>query len=178
MILFLKLLGLAVALLLGQSLVAEVLPVRTRPDLVLIFALAMGLRAAATQGLVLAFGMGFVFDVLSGSPPGLYALLRGTAAAATRLLDRALYLRAALPWAIYVAGYAVFDWILLGGALRLFAPDASLTWSELALRVPGSAILTTLIAAPLLAVFMRLDFDPEGESAWPTLGSSGSRTRP
>ena len=71
--------------------------VAIQPDLILIFALAMGLRGGGLQGLILAFGAGFVLDVLSVSPLGLYALLCGTACAATRLFDKALYLRAAGP---------------------------------------------------------------------------------
>ena len=79
----LRLIGLGLGLLLLHTLVT-VLPVAARPDFVLVFTLALGLRGGAIGGLVVAFGVGFSVDVLSGSPLGLYALLRGTSCAATR----------------------------------------------------------------------------------------------
>ena len=128
----LRLVGVGIALLLAQALARLVLPAVAQPDLVLVYALALGLRGGGLQGLLLAFGAGFVEDVLSGSPPGLFALLCGTACAATRLLDRALYLRAAGPWATYVGVYALLNFALCGFALRMFAPAAALPWDLLA----------------------------------------------
>ena len=171
----LKLLALALALLLGHAAVPEAMPEWIRPDLVLIFALAMGLRLAPLPALSLAFGLGFVVDVLSGSPLGLYALLRGTACALTRLFDRALYLRAPAPWAAYVAGYVVLDAALLTLVCHLFAPDSALAASTLLARVPGQALATALLAAPLLSLFLRLDADAEGEGPLGSLGLPRSR---
>lgn len=173
----LKLVALGLALLVCQAMLASVLPPLLRPDLILIFALAMGLRASGTQGLVLAFGLGFAFDVLSGSPPGLYALLRGTACALTRVLDRALYLRAAAPWAIFAAAYAMVDWLLLGAVLRFAAPEAAAPWGELWVRVPLAALLAAPLAAALLPLFRRLDSEAEGDAGFTLPASSGSRVR-
>jgi rod shape-determining protein MreD len=173
-----KLVGIGLALMLGQVLARLLLPAAIRPDLVLIFALAMGLRGGGMQGLILAFGAGFVMDVLSASPLGLFALLCGTACAATRLLDRALYLRAAVPWATYVGCYVVANWALLGAAQRLFAPAGASNWTDLLLRAPGTALATALAAAPLLSVFRRLLSESDREGAWPVLAPSGPRARP
>jgi len=173
-----KLVGIGLALLLGQVLARLLLPGAIRPELLLIFALAMGLRGGGLQGLILAFGAGFVLDVLSVSPLGLFALLCGTACAATRLFDKALYLRAAGPWAMYVAGYVVVNWVLLGLAQRLFAPEGASEWADLLLRAPGSAAATALAAAPLLSVFRRLLSESDREGTWPVLAAHGPRARP
>jgi rod shape-determining protein MreD len=174
----LRLVGVGIALLLAQAVVRIALPAVAQPDLVLVFALAMGLRGGGLQGLLLAFGAGFVEDVLSGSPPGLFALLCGTACAATRLLDRALYLRAAAPWATYVGVYAFLNFAFCGFALRSFAPVAALPWELLAVRAPGSAILTALCAAPLLSLFRRLLVEADRDGSWPVLATQSSRGRP
>ncbi len=87
-------------------------------------------------------------DVLSGAPQGLFALLCGTACAATRLFDKALYLRAAAPWATYVGVYVLANWVLLGVAQRLFAPAGASEWADLLVRAPGTALATALAAAP------------------------------
>ena len=106
---------------------------------------------------------------------GLYALLRGTSCAATRLFDRALYLRASLPWIIYAAGYAMVDLLLMGLTLRLMVPDGAIPWTSLLLRAPLSALLTAALAVPVLWAVQRLDSESPGEKAWTAL-SSRART--
>jgi rod shape-determining protein MreD len=175
LILQMRLLGVGLCLLLAQALSWN-LPEALRPDLILIFALAMGLRLRGTGALLLAFAFGLAFDLGSGALPGLYAFLRGTACAATRLFDRALYLRAPLPWAIYVLAYCVLDAFLMGAVVRFFVPTTTLTWDAILTRLPMMAILTALVAAPLLGVFRRLDPEASPQAAWGLL-ARGSRSR-
>ena len=171
----LPLIGVGLCLLLAQQLVMVALPEWGRPDLVLAFALAMGLRSRPTSALLLAFAIGYAVDALSAAPVGLYALLRGTACAATRLLDRALYLRAPLPWGIYVAVCAVADALLLGACLRLVGAAGSPAWADLLLGAAGPALVTGLAAAPLLLLLQRLDGQSAPEEAWSSLSSRGAR---
>ncbi|HTO55717.1 MAG TPA: rod shape-determining protein MreD [Myxococcota bacterium] len=173
-----RLVAIGLALLLTQTVTRLVLPTLVQPDLVLVYALALGLRGGGVQGLVLAFGAGFIEDVLSASPPGLFALLCGTACAATRLLDRALYLRAAAPWAGYVAIYTLANFALVGAAQRMFAPGSEIAWSDLLARAPGAAITTALCAAPLLHIFRRLLVEADRDGSWPVLAAQGPRGRP
>lgn len=169
--------ALGLALLLAQSLVVSLLPAHARPDLPLIFAMAMGLRRGAeTRALLLAFGIGFALDVLSGNPPGLWALLRGTACVATRIFDQALYLRAALPWGIYATGWALADWALQGLIVHAFVPKVSLPWDEVLRHAPLSALATGVCAGLLLGVLRRLDADAERDASW-GLATSGSMRR-
>ena len=172
-----KLVGIGLALLLGQVIARQLLPPWIRPDLILIFALAMGLRGGGLQGLLLAFGAGFVLDALSAAPLGLFALLCGTACAATRLFDKALYLREAGPWATYVGVYVLINCLLLGTVQRLFAPATALDWADLLVRAPGMGVATALAAAPLLSVFRRLLSESDRDSGWPVLAAQGPRGR-
>ena len=167
----LKLLGLGLGLLVLHALVTVVMPAGARPDLILVFALALGLRAAGTQALVLSFFLGFCVDVLSGSPFGLYAFLRGTACAATRLLDRALYLRAPLLWALYVACYALADALLMGLSLHVLVPEGTIPWVTILLRVPVSALMSAVLSMPLLSLVQRVDAEAQGEGGWTSLTS-------
>jgi len=167
----LRLLALALLLLLAQQLIVALLPAWARPDLLLVFALALGLRARATESLILAFGVGFALDAMSGAPAGLYALLRGTACAATRLVDRALFLRAALPWLLFAGVYAIVDGLLLGGLMRLFAPASALGWLDVVARQFGNAVATAVVALPVLYAVTRADGESDADGTVPLMGS-------
>ncbi|MEE2703037.1 MAG: rod shape-determining protein MreD [Myxococcota bacterium] len=169
-----RLLGLGLALLLMQQLLASLLPHAFRPDLLLVYALALGLRSRAIESLLIAFAFGYAVDVLSGAPIGLYALLRATACLVTHVADRGLNLRGPGPWVGYVAAYAVVDTLLLGQILHLAQPGLLLPWSEVAIRLPGTVILTAAVAAPLYRLFMRLDGD-EDAPGLPPASLGGSR---
>ncbi len=160
MTLQLKFLALTLALLALQQLVASTFPEAFRPDLLLILALALGLRHAATRSLLGAFALGFVVDLLSGAPVGTYALLRGTACAATRLADRTLYLRAPLPWGVYSAAYQGVDFVLLGAISAFLLPQTGGDWTRLVAQAPGAMIATGLAAIPLAALLQRWSLVP------------------
>lgn len=166
------LVGLGLCLLLGQALLQTILPPPVRPDLLLVYALVLGLRAGSSFSLVLAFLAGFAVDALSGAPPGLYALLRGTACAATRAVDGALYLRAGGPWAVYVGAYVVVDLLLLGLCLAWFAPEGAPPWSSLILRAPGVVVSTALFALPVLALFRRIESESSRDAGLGMLAGS------
>jgi rod shape-determining protein MreD len=164
-------LALALLLVLVQQLVVVLVPDWTRPDLLLVFALALGLRSRATESLILAFAVGFAIDALSGAPTGLYSLLRGTACAATRIVDRALFLRAAAPWLLFAGLYSAVDGLLVGGLMRLFAPDSALGWLDVLARLPGTAIATALVALPIFYAVLRADGDTDADGSVPLMGS-------
>ncbi len=170
-----KLFGTALALLLAQQLSNLIAPEWARPDLVLAFALALGLRERATEALVLAFVAGFAVDVLSAAPLGLHALLRGTACVATRFADRALYLRAPLPWAIYAGAYVVLDAALLVGLMGAFSAKAGVDLASVALHVPGAALAMALVAVPLYLWMERIGGGLEAERAFPSVARPGAR---
>ncbi len=166
----LKLFGLGMLLLICQALANEIFHVRIRPNPLLLFALAMGLRSVGVGPLFLSFMFGFALDVLSGSPPGLYALLCGTACAVTRLFDQALYLRAVGPWMVYVLVYALVDGFLPPLVLSTLRPEVVPDWYVVMLQVPGSAFVTALCAGPVLLMLRRIGLDSEPEANWASVG--------
>jgi rod shape-determining protein MreD len=168
----LKVVALGVLFVVIQSLIMNVTDRRLYPDLVLLLALALGLRGDRTFPLVLAFGFGFAIDVLSSSN-GLYALLRGTACAATHIADRALYLRAPAPWATYVLGYVVFDSVLLGVVTQLLKPEVAPAWSDLLWPIPLVAVFTALVSVPLYSVLDRMDSSSSYDAGWNALRLKG-----
>jgi len=168
----LKLFALAVCCVTFQSLFMTLWEHRMSPDLVLILAMGMGLRGDRTWPLVLAFGLGFSIDVLSSSH-GLYALLRGTACAMTYLADRALYLRSASPWALYVFAYAIVDSLLLGVVTQVLRPEVAPLWSDLLWPAPLGALLTAIVAAFVYPMLERLDSSGGYDVAWSSLRAKG-----
>lgn len=171
----LRLIGVGVALLLAQQLIHLIVPGWARPDLALAFALALGLRWRATEALLLAFATGYAVDALSAAPLGLHALLCGTACVATRIADRAFYLRAPLPWGIYTAAYVALNAVLLRALLTGVAARGELPWSTVLAAAPGAALLTGLLAAPLYLWLDRLDASLGAEEPWGSLSGPGSR---
>jgi cell shape-determining protein MreD len=167
---------LGLILLLAQG-AASWFPETLRPDPLLVFALAMGLRGGSVSSLLLACAAGAALDVWSGSPVGLFALLRSSACVATRAFDGALYLRAGLPWTLFVAAYSVVDALLMVLCLQWFVGDATLAWGPFFLRLPGAALATGLIAAPVLWAYRRIDADAVRETGWGFI-ASGTRARP
>jgi len=125
------------------------------------------------SGLVLAFAAGFVVDALSGSVPGLFALLLGSACAITRGVDRALYLRAPRPWALYVLAYVAFHAVALGLCQRWLVGEGALSWAVVLVNLPGAALLTAAVAIPGLLLYLRIDTDPSREAGL-TLAGRGS----
>lgn len=168
----LRLVALSLGIALLQLIAIQIFPKFLYPDLVLVFALAMGLRSQGTSGLILAFAIGFLIDIgIAPAQPGLYALLRGTACGLTRIFDRALYLRGGLPWALYVAGYVVVDSVLFGIVTHAWPTVGPVSWEDILRRTPGMALATAACAAPLLRVFRRLDATGGNETGWGMLGS-------
>ena len=126
----LALAGLAVAMLILQSVAAAVLPARFVPDLALLLAIAAGVSATPIEGMLLATGVGFGADLLSGALLGQHALLRLGAFLATRFVSGQFHLKglplAACVFAVTVAdsvGTAVLGWLFAGDpVLGLHAP--------------------------------------------------------
>lgn len=169
----LKLIALGGMLVLVQVLFRTSLPAALSPDLVLIFAAAMGLRTTGTLGLWVACAIGMLVDVLSSSPSGLFALICATACAVTRALDGALYVRAPGPWAAYMAAMTVASILLMGLCLSWFRPGAAVTWAELLVTVPGRAVTTGICGALLLPILLLADADPSRDPGLGLIAGNG-----
>ena len=151
----LALAGLGLALLMVQSVATAVLPARFVPDLALLLAIAAGVSAGAMEGMLLATGVGYGADLLSGSLLGHHALLRLGAFVATRVLGGQFHLKRGLPLACCVAGLtfadavgtALLGWLFTGDPLLgLHAP------LDLLARAAVNALFAPLVVGGLDAL--------------------------
>ena len=99
------LLGLAIAALVVQGVLATLVSPPGCPDLALLVLIGIGLRLdRLAVGLLLAALLGYATDLLSGSPLGQHALLDLFAFAGTGIAARHLNLRGPWPLAFFAAG--------------------------------------------------------------------------
>lgn len=128
-----------------------------------------GLNRAAgwfePAGVAVTVGLGYLADLLSGTPPGLQALALATVYLLGRGLARQLYLGGALSYAI-VGGVAALFAGLVGTLLRsvLWRAPPSRSWL---LMLLAQGLLTAAAAAPLLRALARLDRILAGSQAMP-----------
>ena len=153
------LLGLALAGLVLRGVVAEYLPAVLVPDLGLVMAVAAGLHLGGVGALGVAFSVGLVADLLSGSLLGQQALVLMTLAGATSLADRQLQLKRGLPLAVFAGAATVAAGGLLVASTSLFegrlVPDAGL-----ALGLLVHAAANAAVAPPLAGGVGRLLPEP------------------
>jgi len=144
--------GLSLAMLILQSVATAVLPARFVPDLALLLAIAAGVSAGVIEGMLLATGVGYGADLLSGSLLGHHALLRLAVFLATRVLSAQFHLKRGLPLACCVVGLTVADalgtavlgWLFTGDPiLGLHAP------LDLMSRALVNALFAPLVVALL-----------------------------
>ncbi len=118
----LALAGLGLAALILQSVATAVLPARFVPDLALLLAIAAAVSATPIEGMLLATGVGYGADLLSGALLGQQALLRLAAFGVTRVVSGQFHLKG-LPLAICVASVTLADAAGTAGIGWLFAGD-------------------------------------------------------
>lgn len=117
------LLGFGVALLLLQGVLTTFLPARYVPELSLLVVIAMGLvLRSAMLGLVAAFLLGCATDVLSGSVPGMHALLRVALLLTVLFAGRHLSLRGGPTVVVFAAGLSAGNAVVLELLANLVAP--------------------------------------------------------
>lgn len=145
------LLGLSLAGLMLRGVVAEYLPAVLVPDLGLVMAVAAGLHLGSLGALVVAFAVGLVGDLLSGSLLGQQALVLMSLAGVTSVADRQLQLKRGLPLAVFTAGGTVAAGALLVASTSLFegrlVPDAGLAVGLLLHAAANAAVAPPLAAA-------------------------------
>jgi len=142
-------------LALQSALLPRFLPFETKPDLLLILVIYLGLHEDYLRGAGLSYVLGCLFDVFAGSSPGLY----GTAFLATFLAVRGtasqlntessiLLLFMVFCGSLFQAGILVFP-------LGFFA-DAGSLWSIILRHLPSQVLINLVVAYLLLKVVNRL----------------------
>jgi cell shape-determining protein MreD len=112
-----------------QGAAGTFVPARFCPDLALLLVVALGLCWRSTSGgLLLAAGLGYATDLLSGALLGQHALLRVLEFLAARLASHHLNLRGPLPQSVFVAGLAAANGLALGALTSFFAAGFGPGW--------------------------------------------------
>ncbi|HEX2484940.1 MAG TPA: rod shape-determining protein MreD [Myxococcota bacterium] len=142
----LALLGLAAVVL--QGALAALLPPALVPDLGLLLTVAAAVEAPVVGALLLAAGLGYGADVLSGTLLGQFALLRLLAFAATRVVHAQFHLERGLPLASFCFALSLLDAVGLAAIANLFAGASPLGLDALP-SVLGRALLNAALAPPL-----------------------------
>jgi rod shape-determining protein MreD len=174
----LAMVAIVAALLLAQSVLLGALPrYLPPPALGLLVALHVGLspRWSLGAGVVAAFVMGYLFDLIAGAPSGTHALVYclvalGTGLVSARLLVRGGIMRAAVSFAI-----ALLAAVLVVAVRAAVTPGAG--WGGLGFA-PLEAAFTALAAPPLLRLLERLDGRFEARSRVGLLSSSALASHP
>ena len=139
----LALAGLALGALVLQGTLAALLPPPLVPDLALLVALVAAVVAPALPALLLAAGLGFGADLLSGTLLGEQALLRLLAFATTRFVSSQFHLERGRPLASYCLAIGLLDPLGLAALSRLFSGASPIGWESL----PTAAVRALLGAA-------------------------------
>jgi rod shape-determining protein MreD len=139
----LALTGLALGALVLQGALAALLPPALVPDLGLLLAVVAAVVAPALPALLLAAGVGFGADLLSGTLLGQQALLRLLAFAATRFVSGQFHLERGVPLATFCLALGGLDALGLAGLSWLFAGASPFGWEAL----PTLAVRALLGAA-------------------------------
>jgi len=126
-----------------QGALAALLPPWLLPDLGLLVTVAAAVAAPAVGALLLAAGLGYGADVLSGTLLGQFALLRLLAFAATRFVHAQFHLERGLPLASFCFVLSLLDALGLAALSNLFAGSSPIGVEAL----PVAALRALLNAA-------------------------------
>lgn len=128
------------------------------PDVVALTAAYLGLTARRwlSRAVAGAVVLGYLGDLISGAPPGLYALVSGVVAMIAHAVHSRVLVRGfamTLGFSIFVGATAAL--LVLGVRLAVGLPLGE-GGAELA-RVAGVALATGLVGAPTLRLYRRID---------------------
>jgi len=126
------------------------------PDLVLLVVLylAVAVKGSPSAGLACAVGLGYLADLFSGAPRGLYSLTLGICYFVVRGLSARLYLRGKLSQMLVSGIVSLATSTLLVGLEVALNPHA--TWAMLS-PAPKTALATALVSPVVLWLLWTLD---------------------
>ncbi|MEK6606967.1 MAG: rod shape-determining protein MreD [Myxococcota bacterium] len=115
---------------------------------------ALSRRGSAPAHAMFALAIGYLCDVLSGSPRGLHAFVLVALAMLGRLVARRVYIEGFVAEALAALGGSATSAMLIG-AVAFVLPEAApaIPWSPL----PAQLIATALVGPPIFAMGRRLD---------------------
>jgi cell shape-determining protein MreD len=139
--------ALALAALVVQGALSALLPPALVPDLGLLVAVVAAVSAPPIPALLVAAGVGYGADLMSGTLLGEQALLRLIAFAATRFVSAQFHLERGLPLATFGFAVGALEPVGLAALSSLFAGASPFGWEALP-TVATRAVLLAVLASP------------------------------
>jgi cell shape-determining protein MreD len=141
--------GAGVMALVLQGALATFVPPPFCPDFGLLVLMAIGIYwRGLALGLVLAAGLGFAADLLSGSLMGQHSLLRLLVFVSSFFAGRQLNLKGALPQVLFAAGVTIFYSMALVSVSAFFMGGSGLGWGGVMTLLQHAAV--NGLVAPLI----------------------------
>ncbi|MFP2907270.1 hypothetical protein ACLESD_19930 [Pyxidicoccus sp. 3LFB2] len=157
---FLVTVGLALALLTLESVVVKQAGlVLGRIDVTVVLVAFLALRATMLEGAVTAFAVGYLLDLMSGQPTGLYTFLAVFTFLVGRLVSTFVDVRGAMSFALFAMGADVGHSLLASFFTWLTVKDGST--SSLLAGVPLQVMLTGAAALALFPLLRRFEASQE-----------------
>lgn len=146
----------AVFLLCLQTTILNHLPfLPVKPDLTIIMVAYVGIFHPDVRGLLLAFTLGYVLDVLSGNMTGLYSLLRIFTFVFIKLSGQRFYLKTIPAQFLLITLLSLVDGIFLLSILNAFKLIYD-PWPFLLTLLPAQAVVTGL-TGPIIFFLLKIN---------------------
>ncbi|WP_164017277.1 hypothetical protein [Pyxidicoccus trucidator] len=157
---FLVTVALALALLTLESVVVKQAGlVLGRIDVTVVLVAFLALRATMLEGAVTAFAVGYLLDLMSGQPTGLYTFLAVFTFLVGRLVSTFVDVRGAMSFALFAMGADVGHSVLAAFFTWLTVKEGST--SSLLSGVPLQVMLTGAAALALFPLLRRFEASQE-----------------
>ncbi|MCY1015242.1 hypothetical protein [Pyxidicoccus sp. MSG2] len=158
---FLVTVGLALALLTLESVVVKQAGlVLGRIDVTVVLVAFLALRATLLEGAFSAFAVGYLLDLMSGQPTGLFTFLAVLTFLVGRLVATFVDVRGAMSFALFAMGADVGHSLLSTFFTWLTVKDGSASLSGLPLQV----VLTGAAALALFPLLRRFEANQERQT--------------
>jgi len=128
----------------------------TRLDVTVVLIVFLGLRATTLEGAFAAFAMGYLLDVFTGRPTGLYPFLAVLTCVAARLLSSFVDARARALFAVICCGAALANGLLAAGFSALTSRGGSGAVVSLT-GLPLEVLLCGFAAAAMWPLLRKID---------------------
>ena len=157
---FLVTVGLALALLTLESVVVKQAGlVLGRIDVTVVLVAFLALRATLMEGAISAFAVGYLLDLMSGQPTGLFTFLAVFTFLVGRLVSTFVDVRGALSFALFAMGADVGHGLLSAFFTWLTVKDGST--ASLLSGLPLQVVLTGAAALALFPLLRRFEASQE-----------------
>jgi len=162
---FLVTIGLALLLLTLESVVVQQLGLAiTRIDVTVVLVAFLAVRANTREGAISSFAVGYLLDLMSGQPTGLFTFLAVFTFLVGKLVVSLVEVRGRTAFVIFAMGADVGHGVLANFFTWLTTKDGSVT-AKLLPGLPPQVLLTGVAAALLYPLLRRFEASQDRTSS-------------